>query len=147
MNVHRQYLLKASPFIIFSMVAFVPKITLAEDPNPIKLENPTKYSYEYVNKYEEVVKNTLEVEKICSNKIKFVMETIFRDHVCDVSGEAHSTSENSQDYEFVYRHCHLHLKVSDDNESITSSDTGDMCPQYFCGFQGHIGGYVFKKDK
>src|SRR5437899_4259138 len=136
MIVHRQYLLKASSFIIFSMVAFVPKTALAEDPNSgqIRLENPTKYSYEYINKYKNVVKNILQVEGVGSNKIKFRVFTATNDHVCELSGEANATTENSKDYEFVYLDCILHLLVSDDNETIALSENESTnCSQYACG--------------
>ena len=150
MIVHRQYLLKAIPFIIYFVVAFVPRIAFAEDPNSgkIKLENPTKYSYEYVNKHKEVVKNTLEVEGIGSNKIKFIVFTVTSDHVCELSGEANSTPANVKDYEFVYLDCLLHLIVSDDNETIALSENESTnCSQYACGSNGRLGGYVFKKVK
>jgi len=150
MMVQKWYLLRAISLIVFSIVAFIPKIAFAEDPNSgkIKLENPTKYSYEYVNQYNNVVKNILIVEGVGSKKIKFDVFTVTRDHVCELSGEAQETSENSKDYEFVYLECLLHLIVSDDNETIALSENESTnCSQYACGSNGRLGGYVFKKVK
>jgi hypothetical protein len=139
--------MKLNVFSMFIAAVLISKNIYAEDPNPIKLNNPIKYSNIYLDKYNNKVISTLKIEKINDHNIKFIMETVFNEHVCDLSGEASSTLNNINDFEFVYEDCHLHLMMSKKNNTIISSDSQRMCPKFFCGFQGRIDGFIFKLNK
>lgn len=134
-------------FIPLILLILISKYVFAENPNPIELKNSIKYSNAYIDKYNNKVVSPLEIEKINDNKIEFIIETVVNEHVCDLSGTGYSTSKNKNDFVFIYHDCQLHLIISDDSNTISLSDTTDMCPQYFCGYQGRINGFVFKKNK
>lgn len=145
MKIISRSLLKKSGIFIYVILILISKNAFAEDPSPIKLKNPIKYTDLSVDKYRNVVTSSLEIERISAYKIKFVMETVINEHVCDLSGEANSTAKNERDFEFVYYDCHLHMIISADDKTIVSSDSENACPQYFCGFQGRIDGFVFRR--
>jgi len=134
-------------FLLLIILILLPHTVLAEDPNPIKLNKPIKYTNMGMDKYNNKAVSVLEIEQIDNRKIKFVMETVFNEHVCDVSGVARSKAENEKDFEFVYEKCHLHLVFSHADNTITSSDPERACSQYYCGFNASLHGYTFNKVK
>lgn len=127
-------------YLIFGIFLLDAQLSFLEDINPdmqVGFSNALKYRAERGS--------TLDLETVDKTKIHFSMETLVGSHVCDLSGVANAGSEKSKSYEFNYEGCDLSLRLSDDGQSVASSDSGDKCGLRVCELSGPFNGLAFKR--
>ena len=125
----------------------LPKPASSEDWSHIRRYKPVGYEIRYVNSHNEVVRDTVDIEKVDDRKIKFLIETIDeRDHVCRLAWEAIATKDDPRDFVFAHgKKCQLRLKVSEDAMSLRVTDPGGYCASQRC--TGSFGDFTLKRVK
>ncbi len=125
----------------------LPTPASSEDWSHIRLHKPVGYEYRYLNRFNEAVRDTLDIEKVNERKIKFTIDTMDdSDRICRLAREANASKDNPLDFVFAHgKKCRLHLKVAADGKSIRVTDPGGYCSSQHC--HGSFGDLTFHRVK
>jgi hypothetical protein len=125
-------------------------ICYAEDLNYIKLNDPVRYEKKYIDAENNVITNFMDIEE-GKEKIRFHLMTVTHGSVCELSGEAWLSQQESErsmrTYQFDHEKCHLSIQKDVGKGTVLALDPGGACSGYVCGQSGVINGYEFSLKK